>query len=499
MIWHSFYDQHGERVQEAAGRTLEEAKRHRSQRLHEVADGTFARGLRTGGSGVAAYAKTWIALRREEGVRTVDREEQILRDHILPHLGSKRLDDVRPRDVAAWIRKVSPTLAPKSVINAHGVLSAMFARARFDELVVDNPAKGLPRGILPKNVRSRRVGAWTRDEVAMLISHPGIPEDRRVAYAVSAFTGARCGEVAGLRWRDLDTKARPLWRWHLEKQYDGQPLKGRGAQGGPPRDIPIHIELERVLEAWRTDGWARFMRRHAQPADFVCPRENGKVHSKQSLGAKAVHRHAVVAGLSSEGRDFHSFRRALITIARTDGAVVDVLERITHNSAGEQIDGYTYFGWETLCAAISCVRLAPATIAPVIPVAPARGRSEPPHPVTVAVTRSSEPPDSPRNPGALSLEAPGVEPGSESAPWWLLRVYPAFCIAIRLARRAGSPYRYRPFIFALLPSRVERASQFGDASTRALTGSSLRRLSVQLIRPRERRCYRSHLQIPGCF
>jgi integrase len=36
-------------------------------------------------------------------------------------------------------------------------------------------------------------------------SSPNVPED-----AISAFTGARLGEICGMRWRDLDRAAKPL-------------------------------------------------------------------------------------------------------------------------------------------------------------------------------------------------------------------------------------------------------------------------------------------------
>lgn len=384
--WIDFRDQHGERRQERGGSTIAEAVAALARRRAEVAAGTYSPGTGTGGQTLEAYVPRWIELRRREGVRTVEREHQILRDHVVPHLGAKRIADVRPRDIAAWVRALGDAgeLAPKSILNAHGVVSAMFARARFDELVTGNPCKDLPRGILPTNVRSRQVSAWTRAELERWITpHPDVPEDRTVAYAIAAFCGARCGEVAGLRWRDLDVDGRPLWRWHLATQYDGAPLKGRGREGGPPRDIPIHPELQRILAAWKLEGWPRFMRRHPRPDDLVVPRERpvlvvdgaereSWVHSKESLGAKAVHRHAAVLGISSAGRDFHSFRRGMITLARTDGAREELLERITHNAAGTQIDGYTYFGWEALCETIALVRLAPLSAAHVIDLASRR-------------------------------------------------------------------------------------------------------------------------------
>lgn len=394
VIWCSFYDQTGTRVREAAGRSIEEARRHLADRERQVREGTYQRGAGTGERTIETYSRTWLELRAANKVRSVERERQIVRDHIAPHLGALRLSELRPRDVAAWIAKLGGS--PKSVRNAHGVLSAMLSRARFEELVVDNAAKGLPKGILPRNVRTRQVGAWTREECAALIGHPGIPEDRRIAYAIAAFTGTRCGEVAGLRWMHIDTKAGPLWRWALRTQYDGQPLKTEN-----PRDVPLHTELRALLERWRSDGWARYMRRHPRPEDLVVPREDGTVHSKESLGAKAVHRHAKVAGVSSAGRDFHSFRRSMITLCRTDGARPDVLERVTHNAANEQIDGYTYFGWQPLCEAVSCLRLSPQVIAPTVPLA-----------VTIAVTTAGTEGKRARilnDPSPSGMEAPGVE------------------------------------------------------------------------------------------
>lgn len=379
--WIDFRTETGERVQEKGGDTIEDAMRLLRQRKAAVAAGTYLRGDGTGEQTIATYAARWIELRKREGVRSVDRDADLLRLQVLPYLGSVRLSDLRPRDVASWVRTLGRegTLAPKTIRNAHGALSSMLTRARFDDLIADNPARGLPRGMLPKNTRSREVGAWTRAELVTLMSDERIPEDRRVAYAVAAFTGARVGEIAGMRWRDLDTEARPLWRWALRTQYDGAPLKT-----DHPRDVPIHPELQRVLAAWKLGGWSRFMCKAGPgPEDFVIPRaplrsrkghaKRTAYHSDQSLGAKAVQAHALRADLDPTGRDFHSFRRAMITLARTDGARAEILERVTHNAAGAMIDAYTYFGWPELCSAVECIRLAPRRAARVVALRRAGG------------------------------------------------------------------------------------------------------------------------------
>ena len=358
----------GRTVREAAGSSIADAVALRRQREREVSEGTMEP---TAPQTLNEYAEGWAERRDKEGVRTARREGQMLVNDVLPHLGAMLLAELRPRHVAAWVRTLRSTtkLSPKSIRNAHGVLSSVLSRARFDELIADNPAKGLPPGVLPDNVRVRQVAAFSRDEVERLISDARIPEDRRVLYGIAAYTGARLGEICGMRWSDLDEDALPLKRWVLRTQWDRQPLKTSS-----PRDVPIHAELWQVLSAWRLVGWPRLVGREPRPDDLVVPQPDGTMHTT-AAGAESVHVHAAAIGIETRSatgvRDAHSFRRSFVTLTRTDGAPADVVERITHNAKGAQIDAYTYFGWEALCSAVSALRLSPRASKQVEPPRPA--------------------------------------------------------------------------------------------------------------------------------
>lgn len=150
------------------------------------------------------------------------------------------------------------------------------------------------------------------------------------------------------------------------------------------------------------------------------------------------------------------------------------------------LDQYTYFGWAPL-EAVLCLRLAP------------HDRARRPSLLQLLLQRRGRRAGSAGNWRGRGWRRRESNPGPEVIHASIYVRIPVICIAARNAHRAGFPVRYRPYCFASLPGRVEEAIQIGDASTGALEGSPLRRLSIQLFRPRERRCYRSHLSFPRCF
>ena len=76
-------------------------------------------------------------------------------------------------------------------------------------------------------------------------------------------------------------------------------------------------------------------------------------------------------------RRFHDLRRTFISLARTDGAVKDILERCTHTPGSRAaVDMYTSFSWETLCREVAKLRIEVRS--PVEPsLAPLPGPTQP--------------------------------------------------------------------------------------------------------------------------
>ena len=131
---------------------------------------------------------------------------QIIRRNIKPYLGAKRLSDLSPLDVKRWHGKLleggradGGPLAVRSVQLSHRVLHRALADAVRWNLIAINPASGVR---VPKGER-KEMKVWTAEDAKRFLD--ALADDRLVAlWTLALHTGLRRGELAGLRWSDVD-------------------------------------------------------------------------------------------------------------------------------------------------------------------------------------------------------------------------------------------------------------------------------------------------------
>ena len=312
---------------------------------------------------VAAYAERWIERRRARAVRTVKDDEARLRDHVLPRLGSLPIAEVRLatlRDFAASLSASTSAkgrpLAPRTRLHVLALVEHLLRDAHADELVPRPVA--LPRGERPRKADvdpAWRAGAvLTRDEVEAVLSDDRIRDDRRALWALLLLTGMRLGEATELRWSDYDAAARPLGRLTISRSRAANRAAVSGTKTGSTRECPVHPILAAELARWRLSGWEAWQGRPPQPSDLVCPGQTGR-HRGAGHTLRAWHDDLATLGLRE--RRIHDCRRTLVTLARADGARVDLLRWATHGPGGTIVDLYTSPPWDALCEAIGCVRV----------------------------------------------------------------------------------------------------------------------------------------------
>ncbi|MCU0693976.1 MAG: site-specific integrase [Polyangiaceae bacterium] len=346
------YTAHGDRVFEHSGSDKREAERLLRERKKAVVDGTWTRVRPTiNNPTLTEFSKRWIE--RRAHLKTVEDDEARLRDHVLPTLGSMKLDEVRPRHVQdLFLEIMRKDLAPRTIRNiattlktlARDAVAAEHIKAKFCLF----PSQFLPR-IRDKDPNWRAGAVFERGEVVALLSSERVPLDRRMFYAVSFLTGLRFGEVAGRMWREYDPTLGHLGGLSVPKQYVDSETKTLVV-----RKIPVHPTLALMLATWRQHGFPFYFGREPRADDLLVPSRESRVRSVRHMYRKLQED---LARLGLRGRRQHDTRATFISIGLEDGARPEVLRAVTHPSPRSMFDLYARFSWEVRCMAVGQLKI----------------------------------------------------------------------------------------------------------------------------------------------
>jgi integrase len=156
------------------------------------------------------FAETWYAEgQHSRGWKpaTLKVYRNALNAYLIPAFGPTRLDGIRPRDVAAFIRdattrpqgKFDRPLSAKFVNLLLNVTHAIYDKAIGEELVQTNPIVGVQR---PK-VQRRRWRVLEPVEVARVLK--ALEDERaRTVFLTLTLTGIRRFELQSLRWEHIN-------------------------------------------------------------------------------------------------------------------------------------------------------------------------------------------------------------------------------------------------------------------------------------------------------
>jgi integrase len=203
---------------------------------------------------VGQWAARWIESgapgRRQKkvGRRTLERYSELLRCHVLPKLGQRRLQQLHASEIDTLYVNLGATLKPGTACYVHAVLSACLGTAVRKGLIASNPMMRVEK--VPAAEEADHGVALDADELHRLIDgFRGSPLFPIVATA--ALTGARRGEILALRWADLDLVTRTLRiERALEKTKEGLTFKPPKTKRGT-RSIVIDDDLAALLSSER--------------------------------------------------------------------------------------------------------------------------------------------------------------------------------------------------------------------------------------------------------
>jgi integrase len=135
-----------------------------------------------------------------------------LRNHIVPFFGTKDLARITPQDVERYIAAKRKTLSMKTIRNHLVTIHSAFEIGLRRGWCHQNPVKLADRPVTRTNDTRIRYLEQRELDALLSIDYPadafGAVEP--TLYLTAAMTGLRQGELLGLRWRDVDFRARKV-------------------------------------------------------------------------------------------------------------------------------------------------------------------------------------------------------------------------------------------------------------------------------------------------
>jgi integrase len=190
--------------------TPKEAKAKLRELLKSGDDGKHVEPIRLT---LGDWIEHWLSIgcpgrkKRRAGHRSVERYQQLLRGHVLPALGTKRLQQLHATDIDRLYEGLEGTLAPRTQHQVHTVLGACLRAAVRKGLLSVSPIERAEK--IPSPGESDHGQVLDKDQLGSLVQS----FRRSTIYSIvatAAFTGARRNEILALRWSDLDPVAKTL-------------------------------------------------------------------------------------------------------------------------------------------------------------------------------------------------------------------------------------------------------------------------------------------------
>jgi len=178
-------------------KTKREANAFETSEEHSKQKGTWI-DLRASSQTFKDLADSWIAQNPQKRQRSLERDLGILKLHLLPSLGQRKILTIKKTDIQDLVNQWSTNgLKPRTIRRHVAVLKAIFKRAIDDERLPKNPADGLR---LPKADPVER-HPLSADEATRLLQAID-PFFKPLVY-IAITTGLRWSELAGLQLQDV--------------------------------------------------------------------------------------------------------------------------------------------------------------------------------------------------------------------------------------------------------------------------------------------------------
>jgi integrase len=292
-------------------------------------------------------------LPRKRPGTVVDYKSMVAR-HILPHFGPHvKVKDVTFADIDRLHRKITSSGHRRRANTVVAVLSKMFGLSIRWGMRDDNPARGIER-----NTEIQRKRHLVDDELARLLKALAEHEDKQAANIIRVLlmTGARRGEVLGMRWADVDLSK---GTWTKPASSVKQDRDHVAPLSAPVRQL-LYENYKQQIDKRRVLG------------EFVFP---GIGDSGHVVEIKKSWR-TICKNAGIEGLRIHDLRHSFASELVSGGATLPLIGALLGHSSASTTQRYAHMFQDPQRAAVEKVgaAISAAGNAPVEPTPLKRGR-----------------------------------------------------------------------------------------------------------------------------
>jgi integrase len=246
--------------------------------------------------------------RRTLSASALERYEGMSRNYIGPAIGSVKVSALRPEHLtgvyAEWSAKgiSGRPLSGRTVHHLHDLIRCALNFGVRREWAARNVAAALETEDLPKATKPEPT-ALDEAEMAALLSAARNPSERakrsggpsaerwfHPAVAFALYTGARRGEVLGLRWSDVDVESntvtirRSLTRTHSRGLFFKEPKNGKARTITMPRTLTAILTHHREAQ----DNERNIVGAGYKDDDLVFARPDGSLVNPRNFGTRVI-------------------------------------------------------------------------------------------------------------------------------------------------------------------------------------------------------------------
>ena len=261
--------------------------------------------------------------------RSWSTDESLLRNHVLPYIGRKRLDELQPADFLALQSRMldcgrAPATADRVLVLCRYVCNR--AVKWKTPGIKANPTADVPllnvdntvQRFLSKNDTARLLEALEKPKHASM----------RPIVLLLILTGARRGEVLNAQWQEFDLDRR-LWRIPETKS-------------GRPRNVPLSATAVEFLAKLKENA----------TSDYVWPNpETGKPFVQMHYAWKRLCKDA---GLPADLR-MHDLRHSFASFLVNNGRTLYEVQHILGHHSSKVTQRYAHLAHESLLDAADTV------------------------------------------------------------------------------------------------------------------------------------------------